>query len=167
MTSSGSEECRDDASVASRRDPGVARDRRRRVWLVGGPGADPPRPLSAPSRRETLITMGNRAHVSALALVCATSSAVAGPRPYAFTKGVDTLPTAGIELESWFGADNPRTMPGPNWEWWLGPVAGITDELEAGLFAIFAQPAPVGDVSSPLVLDSLRLQASYLLAPKA
>jgi hypothetical protein len=86
----------------------------------------------------------------------------AGPRPYAFTQGIDTLPPDELELESWFGATAARAG-GTSWEWWLGPVVGLTDHLEAGLFAIFAQGAAAHDA---IVLSSLRLQLSYALADK-
>jgi hypothetical protein len=103
-----------------------------------------------------------------VALTCAmTSDALAGARPYAFTQGVDSLPENDVELESWFTADTPRAG-GSGWDWWLGPVVGITDQLEVGLFAIAQQLAPTADMAPPpFVLNSLRLQVTYLLAPKA
>jgi hypothetical protein len=91
----------------------------------------------------------------------AAGSAHAGGRPYAFVQGVDTLAPDQLELESWFGAQVARDGGGTTWEWWLGPVVGLTDRLEAALFAIFDQP-PAG----ALELSSLRLQLSYALADK-
>ena len=88
-------------------------------------------------------------------------AAQAGGRPYAFTQGVDTLPADSLELESWFGAETAPAGGGTTWEWWLGPVVGLTDRLECGLFAVFEQP-PAGAIA----LDELRLQVSYSLADK-
>src|SRR5262249_52019259 len=48
-----------------------------------------------------------------------------------------------------------------DWDWWLGPVAGITDRLEVGLFAIFEQPP-----GEALELFELRLQATASFADK-
>ena len=93
----------------------------------------------------------------------------AGERPYAFVQGVESLPQGGLELENWFGAIRPpngSAAGGTSWEWWLGPVVGITDQLEAGLFGIFLQPQAPGDSSEFLQLDSLRAQVSYALAPR-
>jgi hypothetical protein len=91
------------------------------------------------------------------ALACGVAHA--GGRPYAFTQGIDTLAPDQLELESWFGAEVDDG--GTTWEWWLGPVIGLTDRLEAALYAIFNQP-PAG----ALVLEALKLQASYSLADK-
>ncbi len=89
----------------------------------------------------------------------------AGGRPYAFVQGIDTLPDRELELESWFGVFE-RPAGGPTiWDWWLGPVAGVTDELEAGLFGRFLQ-VQGGDEPEQLVLDSLRLQLTYAPVPR-
>ena len=96
-----------------------------------------------------------------LAIMAAASVAHAGARPYAFTQGTDALSTNEIELENWFTALNP-TGRGANdvaWNWWLGPVAGITDHLEVGLFAIFDESALM---TSGMSMDSLRLQATFM-----
>src|SRR5437762_1543559 len=92
--------------------------------------------------------------------------AAAGPRPYACSQGVDSRPDGTVELESWFSAEKPRSGFA-GWDWWLGPVAGLTDRIEAGLFAIFDQPPVSGPgVSSSVALSSLRAHASWLLADK-
>jgi hypothetical protein len=94
-------------------------------------------------------------------------AASAGPRPYAFTQGVDSLPDGTVELESWFSAEKPRSGAA-GWDWWLGPVAGLTDRIEAGLFAIFEQPAvSAPGATSSVALSSLRVHASWLLADKS
>lgn len=103
------------------------------------------------------------------------SAAQAGSRPYAFTQGVESLPETGIELESWVSEEKPRGQDA-NFDWWLGPVVGITDRLEAGLFVIFVEPADTpaqttatGTIpaeSYGLGLASLRLQMSYALAER-
>jgi hypothetical protein len=94
-----------------------------------------------------------------------SSPASAGPRPYGYTQGFDSLSDGTIELESWFSAAKRDAAPGA-WDWWLGPVAGITDRLEAGFFAIFQQTPQSGSVAG-LTLGSLRGQLSYQLADKA
>jgi hypothetical protein len=99
---------------------------------------------------------------AAALLLLAAPAARAGPRPYAFTQGVDSLPETQLELETWYGAQRPRGGTAA-WDWWLGPVVGITDRLEGGLFGIFDQG---GSGSPALVLSSLRLQVSGLLADK-
>ena len=91
----------------------------------------------------------------------AVGQAHAGARPYAFTQGADALPPDEIELESWFSAQTFRGDEGTDWDWWLGPVVGVTDRLEVGLFAIFAQPA-----GEPLELFELRLQATVSFVDK-
>jgi hypothetical protein len=107
-------------------------------------------------------------------LLCSllAGDARAGARPYALVQGIDSLPEGNLELESWFTARRPSNKD-TRWDWWFGPVVGITDQLETGLFAIFTQvppaPAPPGNTSAAsqgLLLDSLRLQISYQLAPK-
>ncbi len=97
------------------------------------------------------------------------SEARAGERPYAFVQGVESLPQGGLELENWFGATRPPRSSaggGTGWEWWLGPVVGITDQLEASLFGVFLQPPAPTDSSELLQLDSIRFQMSYALAPR-
>jgi hypothetical protein len=100
-------------------------------------------------------------------VVClAGSTAQAAGRPYAYTQGVEGLPQTGLELENWFSAQRPRdSAVGTGVDWWVGPVVGVTDQLEAALYAIFVQP-PEAEHSGPAIgLGALRLQASYLLAP--
>ena len=105
--------------------------------------------------------------LGALAAFLFCRPAVAGPRPYAFSQGVDSLSDGTLELESWFSAEKPRSGAA-GWDWWLGPVAGITDRIEAGLFAIFEQPAvSAPGATSTVALSSLRAHASWLLADKA
>jgi hypothetical protein len=96
-----------------------------------------------------------------LAIVAVASVAHAGARPYAFTQGTDALSTNEIELENWFTALNPGGHGASNvaWNWWLGPVAGITDHLEVGLFAIFDESALT---TSGMSMDSLRLQTTFM-----
>jgi hypothetical protein len=91
--------------------------------------------------------------------------AQAAERPYAYVQGVETLPQGGLELENWFGAVRPQGG-GTSWEWWLGPVVGITDHLEAGLFGIFLQPVASDASQAFLQLDSIRFQLSYALADR-
>jgi len=103
----------------------------------------------------------------ALATLLPGRPAMAGPRPYAFSQGVDSLPDGTVELESWFSAEKPRSGFA-GWDWWLGPVAGLTDRIEAGLFAILEQPPVSGPgATSTVALSSLRFHASWLLADKA
>jgi hypothetical protein len=103
--------------------------------------------------------------LAALTLLGTSSLAAAAERPYAFVQGVETLPQGGLELENWFGAS--RSQGGPaSWEWWLGPVVGITDHFEAGLFGIFLQPPAANESPGTLQLDSVRLQLSYALADR-
>jgi hypothetical protein len=97
----------------------------------------------------------------------------AGGRPYAFTQGVDSLSESSVEVESWITEEKSRDPVDPIWDWWLGPVVGMTDQLEAGLFTILVQPpdlppaAPGAEPSREgLSLAALRLQVSYLLAPR-
>jgi len=102
----------------------------------------------------------------ALAALLPCRPAAAGPRPYAFSQGADSLSDGSVELESWFSAEKPRSGFA-GWDWWLGPVAGLTDRIEAGLFAIFEQPPVSGPgVTSSVALSSLRAHASWLLADK-
>ena len=99
--------------------------------------------------------------------VGAAATAHAGGRPYAFTGGVETLPPLELEVENWFTAENPRGSVGTSWDWWVGPVAGLTDWVEVGLFPIFIQPAaPIGGISPGLQFAELRAQVSWLLAER-
>ena len=104
--------------------------------------------------------------LAALAALLPSRAAMAGPRPYGFSQGVDSLPDGTLELESWFSAEKPRSGAA-GWDWWLGPVTGLTDRIEAGLFAIFEQPAASPGGTSSVALSSLRAHASWLLADKA
>jgi hypothetical protein len=91
-----------------------------------------------------------------------STSAVAGQRPYAYVQGAESLPQTGLELESWFGASRAAVGSPSVWDWWLGPVVGVTDKLELALYAIILQPPS----TQSLDLRSFRLQASYLLADR-
>jgi hypothetical protein len=91
-----------------------------------------------------------------------SAEASAGQRPYAFVQGADSLPQTSLELESWFGATRASTSASNVWDWWLGPVVGVTDRLELALYAIFLQLPADNDLS----LRSFRLQGSYLLADR-
>jgi hypothetical protein len=95
-----------------------------------------------------------------LALTFLLAAAWAGARPYAFVQGTESLPPTSLELESWFGFDRDRAGAGA-WGWWFGPVAGLSDRVEGGLFAVFDQPAT--EVSA-MSLSALWLQVSTLLA---
>jgi hypothetical protein len=100
-----------------------------------------------------------------LAALPCTIAQAAG-RPYAYTQGVEGLPQTGVEIENWFSAQKPRDGAiGTGLDWWLGPVVGVTDQLETALYAIFVQPPQAGQTGSAIGLGALRLQASYLLAP--
>ncbi len=103
--------------------------------------------------------------VAACALALLPRAAKAGARPYVYTQGFDSLSEGSIELESWFSAATRNGGPSA-WDWWLGPVAGITDRLEVGFFGIFKQ-TPASPSSASLALGSLRAQVSYQLADKA
>jgi hypothetical protein len=92
----------------------------------------------------------------------ASMSALAGQRPYAYVQGAESLPQTGLELESWFGASRASVGSPSAWDWWLGPVVGVTDKLELALYAIFIQPPS----TQAMDLRSFRLQASYLLADR-
>jgi len=98
-----------------------------------------------------------------LAIVASGSLAHAGARPYAFTQGTDSLATNEIELENWFTALNGggHGADDVSWNWWLGPVAGINEHVEIGLFAIFDESALT---TSGMSMDSLRLQTTYMPA---
>jgi hypothetical protein len=132
--------------------------------------SDPCARLSARCRRaegEQVTRTANARHslpFTAIAVMLLSFGRVAsgGERPYAFVQGAESLPQTGLELESWFGASRD---PGETsaWNWWFGPVVGITDRVEAALYAIFEQP-PAG--TGFLDLGSLRYQVSYLLADR-
>lgn len=110
-------------------------------------------------------TAGLRAMALAVTVAAAPRFAGAAERPYAFVQTAATLPETTLELESWVGAQRPRAGP-PAWDWWLGPVVGLTDHVEAGLFAIFTQPpAPPGGADA-LALSALRLQLAWALADR-
>ena len=97
----------------------------------------------------------------ALAACSIALPARAGDRPHAFTQGTDSLPDGGLELENWFGVAHSRDGEAV-WEWWTGPVIGVSDPLEMGFFAIFAQPQVTGTSGNAgMTLDSLRLQLSW------
>jgi hypothetical protein len=98
-------------------------------------------------------------------LVVVPGTASAGARPYAYVYGSDVLPQTSLELESWFSDQEAQPGVG-SWDWWLGPVVGVTDWLEMGMFAIFGE-RPV-TLSGPTVigLDSLRFVATFAPADK-
>src|SRR5947208_13897088 len=102
----------------------------------------------------------------ALAALLPCRPAAAGPRPYAFSQGVDSLPDGTVELESWLSAEKPRSGFA-GWDWSLGPVAGLTDGVEAGLFAIFEQPPVSGPgVGSGVAPAWVRPNPTWPLAEK-
>jgi len=102
--------------------------------------------------------MGGIRIASLVAPLVVATSAHAGSRPYAFTQGTEGLAANELELENWFTLENPPGKGSSDlaWDWWLGPVTGITDRLEAGLFVIFEQPS-----EDALRLGELRLQVTY------
>ena len=105
-------------------------------------------------------------------------------RPYAFVEGIDSLHRTGLEIESWTESYRPSNAEGPGAEWWTGPVVGVTDQLEVGLFGIFVQPPTLAEEdheqegadpeeeeheaasSTFLTFDTFRVQVSYLLAER-
>ncbi|MFZ5470210.1 MAG: hypothetical protein ACOZIN_12315 [Myxococcota bacterium] len=102
-------------------------------------------------------------------LLLAPGSVAAGVRPYAFTYGTDILPDSMIELETWvdFKGPNLKRSRGTRWDFWVGPVMGFNENLEIGFYALVRQePKSFASDVAPLQLNSLRLQVSYLLAPK-
>jgi hypothetical protein len=105
------------------------------------------------------------ASLLASAALAATLPAAAGPRPYGYLQGFDGLPSGGAELESWFSASRPSSGTA-FWDWWIGTTVGVTDRVEAGLFAILVQPPRTSGPAS-LALGSLRLPLSVQLADKA
>jgi hypothetical protein len=100
------------------------------------------------------------AWLQVVAVMLAPGWAFGGERPYAYVQGAESLPETALELESWFGTERPLGQAS-TWDWWLGPVVGVTDRFELALYAIFLQPP-----GAPLDLRSLRWQASYLLADR-
>jgi len=125
------------------------------------------RPLST-GRRGRLAA----ALVAVVVGLSAPAAALAGARPYAWVQGSETLPQTGLELESWFSAAYNRSGS-TIWDWWFGPVVGVTDHVEVALYAIFWQriPPPPTDpmmmrAPTTLSLYDLRLQASWLLADR-
>jgi hypothetical protein len=106
-----------------------------------------------------------RPSIAALfALAVAAPQAEAGRRPYAFVQGAESLDRGALELESWVSGKK-RPDGTKAWDWWLGPVAGLTDRLEVGLFTIFTQQDAQGTPEA-VQLSSLRFQASYALADR-
>lgn len=99
--------------------------------------------------------------VAGIAVFLSAPGALAGGRPYSFLQGTQAVSDGGLELESWFGDIRPRDGDAPSeWEWWLGPVAGVSDRLEVGTYAIFEQPAGSSSAGA-LTLSSLRLHATW------
>jgi hypothetical protein len=101
----------------------------------------------------------------ALSSIVLARPADAGERPYAFIQGSESLSQGGLELEDWFGAARPRSGTA-TWEWWIGPVVGITDRLEAALYGVFLQGPALDGSPGSLQLDSLLTQVSYALADR-
>jgi hypothetical protein len=100
------------------------------------------------------------AAVVSVVLAFHPTPSVAGERPYAYVQGTESLPATSLELESWFGTSRP--VGGQStWDWWVGPVVGLTDRIELGFFAIFFQPPSAG-----FSLGTLDLQATYALADR-
>jgi len=115
---------------------------------------------------------GGAVLITAWATLVTRPSQAAG-RPYAFTQGVDSLSESSVEVESWITEEKSPDPVNPIWDWWLGPVVGMTDQLEAGLFTILVQPPELPPATpgaersrEGLSLAALRLQMSYLLAPR-
>src|SRR5687768_8907453 len=91
------------------------------------------------------------------------STARAGARPYGYLSGTSSLHEGGLEIENWLGHERGSGMESARWDWWTGPVAGITDRWESGLFLIGTQAAEQG---SGLQLREIRWQVDYLLADR-
>jgi len=98
----------------------------------------------------------------ALLLGASSTTALAGARPYALVQSTETLPQGGLELENWFGASRPPGSPGA-WEWWVGPVVGLSEHLETSVFAVMGQPSAN---PAALTLSQVRLHLSWLLADR-
>lgn len=109
--------------------------------------------------------LGSAAAALAAAMVAAPLPARAGARAYSYVLGFDSLPQAGAEVENWFGAERDREGE-TSWEWWTGPVAGITDRTEIAVYGIFYQDPPEEDEEPFLVLSSLRIQVGQQFADK-
>jgi hypothetical protein len=122
-----------------------------------------PAPPAAVHRAEVTLS---GALVVLLVLALIPSRARAGDRPYAYVYGADSLPPTTVELENWFG-DQEASRGVGDWEWWLGPVVGVTDWLEMGMFAIFNERPVTTTSNGPLGLGSLRFVATWIPAEKA
>ena len=70
-----------------------------------------------------------------LALAAAPGSAHAGRTYYGWLYGTEVMPERGAELMSWIAEENRLEGENFPWEsrWWVGPLIGITDQLELAL----------------------------------
>lgn len=76
-----------------------------------------------------------RRGLALLIVLALPRAAFAGRTYYGWLYGTEVMPERGAELQSWIGERNDVTEEGHTSEtrWWIGPLIGITDQLELAL----------------------------------
>ncbi len=73
--------------------------------------------------------------VLALAVIAAPADAIAGRDYYGWLYGTEVLPERSAELMTWVSEQNDVSAEAHSTEtrWWVGPLIGLTDQLELAL----------------------------------
>jgi hypothetical protein len=102
------------------------------------------------------------AGLTVAAVALPSHTALAGGRPYVFVQGAGAVPADGIEWENWIGTAESRDHSTES-EWWTGPVIGVSERLELGVFAVLGQAYdPAAAANAGAFLDQLRTQLTWL-----
>ncbi|MDB4953587.1 MAG: hypothetical protein JWO36_1156 [Myxococcales bacterium] len=109
--------------------------------------------------------MRGRFLVVALAIIAAPGSAHAGRTFYGWLYGTEVMPERGAELMTWVSEENRKSAEdnGSETNWWVGPLIGVTDQLELALPIEIAWSASDVPGSARTSLDKYGIEARYRL----
>lgn len=96
-------------------------------------------------------------------MVAAPGSAHAGRTFYGWLYGTEVMPERGAELMTWMSEENGLNHEAnrSQTEWWLGPLIGVTDQLELALPVEMTWSRSDVPGSAHTSLDKLGVEARY------
>jgi hypothetical protein len=99
----------------------------------------------------------------ALAIVAAPGSAHAGRTFYGWLYGTEVMPERGAELMTWVSEENRKSDENnaSQTDWWIGPLIGVTDNLELALPVEVTWARSDVPGSAHTSLDKFGIEARY------